>query len=52
MPQVEEIRWAREVVQAFSKVGASGVVKLGNTMIDRPHLRLAHRILCQVEGED
>ncbi|QYY29447.1 CoA ester lyase [Cupriavidus pinatubonensis] len=52
MPQVEEIRWAREVVEAFSKVGASGVVKLGKTMIDRPHLRLAHRILCQVEGED
>lgn len=52
LPQEDEIRWAREVVAAFSKVGASGVVRLGNAMIDRPHLRLAHRILCQVEGED
>lgn len=52
LPQDEEIRWAREVVEAFSKIGASGVARLGNAMIDRPHLRLAHRILCQAEGED
>jgi citrate lyase subunit beta/citryl-CoA lyase len=52
LPQENEVRWARDVVEAFSKVGASGVVRLGNAMVDRPHLRLAHRILCQVEGED
>lgn len=52
MPQEEEVRWARNVVEAFSKVGASGVTRLGNTMIDRPHLRLAQRILCHVEGDD
>ncbi|MFS8973815.1 HpcH/HpaI aldolase/citrate lyase family protein [Cupriavidus necator] len=52
MPQEEEVRWARHVVDAFSKVGASGVARLGNAMIDRPHLRLAHRILCHVDGED
>lgn len=52
LPQEEEVRWARSVVDAFSKVGASGVARLGNAMIDRPHVRLAHRILCQVDGED
>jgi citrate lyase subunit beta/citryl-CoA lyase len=52
LPQENEVRWAREVVEAFSRVGASGVVRLGNAMIDRPHLRLAHRILCRMEGED
>ncbi|QUN31101.1 CoA ester lyase [Cupriavidus sp. KK10] len=49
LPQEEEIRWASQVVEAFSRVGASGVARLGNAMIDRPHLRLAHRILCHIE---
>ncbi|WER50263.1 CoA ester lyase [Cupriavidus sp. WKF15] len=49
VPQDEEIRWARQVVDSFSRVGASGVARLGNAMIDRPHLRLAHRILCQID---
>ncbi|SPK70396.1 conserved protein of unknown function (plasmid) [Cupriavidus taiwanensis] len=49
IPQPEEIRWASEVVEAFSGVGASGVARLGNAMIDRPHLRLAHRILCHID---
>ncbi|NOV24473.1 CoA ester lyase [Cupriavidus necator] len=49
IPQQAEIRWASEVVEAFSRVGASGVARLGNAMIDRPHLRLAHRILCHVD---
>lgn len=49
IPQEAEIRWARQVVEAFSRVGASGVARLGNAMIDRPHLRLAHRILCHVD---
>ncbi|MGT2460168.1 HpcH/HpaI aldolase/citrate lyase family protein (plasmid) [Cupriavidus basilensis] len=52
MPQEEEVRWARNVVNAFSSVGASGVARLGDAMVDRPHLRLAHRILSHVEGED
>lgn len=49
VPQDEEIRWARQVVESFSGVGASGVTRLGNSMIDRPHLRLAHRILCHID---
>ncbi|RDK09431.1 HpcH/HpaI aldolase/citrate lyase family protein [Cupriavidus lacunae] len=49
MPQEGEIRWARQVVDAFSRVGASGVARLGNAMIDRPHLRLAHRILSHID---
>ncbi|CAG9186291.1 HpcH/HpaI aldolase/citrate lyase family protein [Cupriavidus pinatubonensis] len=52
LPQDEEIRWARQVIGAFSGVGASGVARLDTAIIDRPHLRLAHRILCHVEGED
>ncbi|RZT35515.1 HpcH/HpaI aldolase/citrate lyase family protein [Cupriavidus agavae] len=51
-PQEHEIRWARSVVQAFSEAGASGVVRLGTAMLDKPHLRLAHRILCRVDGDD
>jgi citrate lyase subunit beta/citryl-CoA lyase len=51
MPQEEEILWARQVVDAFSRVGASGVARLGNAMIDRPHLRLAHRILCHIDED-
>lgn len=52
LPQEEEVRWARNVVAAFEKVGSSGVARLGDAMIDRPHMRLAHRILCQVDGDD
>lgn len=52
MPQEEEVQWARQIVEAFSRVGSSGVARLGSMMIDRPHLRLAHRILCQVDGDD
>ncbi len=51
-PKQAEIEWARQVVSAFSQAGATGVVRFGDSMIDRPHLRLAHRILCQVDGED
>ncbi|SOZ17146.1 HpcH/HpaI aldolase/citrate lyase family protein [Cupriavidus taiwanensis] len=51
-PRDDEIGWARRVVDAFSSTGAQGVVKLDNLMIDRPHLRLAHRILADVEGTD
>ncbi|KHK55885.1 aldolase [Ralstonia sp. A12] len=52
LPQDEEVKWARSVVAAFSSGGASGVARLGDRMIDQPHLRLAHRILCQVDGVD
>lgn len=52
IPREEEVCWARNVVEAFSSVGVSGVARLGNSMIDRPHLRLAHRILSCVNGED
>ncbi|GLC95402.1 CoA ester lyase [Cupriavidus sp. TA19] len=51
-PREDEISWARRVVEAFSSTSAQGVVKLDNLMIDRPHLRLAHRILADVDGVD
>ncbi|WP_066739152.1 CoA ester lyase [Cupriavidus sp. D384] len=51
-PRDNEIAWARRVVEAFAQPGTVGVARLDDQMIDRPHLRLAHRILEDVEGVD
>jgi citrate lyase subunit beta/citryl-CoA lyase len=44
-PSEEERSWAERVVAAFSS--GSGVATLDGKMLDRPHLRLAHRLLQQ-----
>lgn len=41
----EELKWARAVVAAFEASPASGALRLEGKMIDRPHLRLARRLL-------
>ncbi|WP_454754053.1 HpcH/HpaI aldolase/citrate lyase family protein [Cupriavidus necator] len=51
-PQPEEVAWARGVVDAFDKARHAGVVRFGGAMLDRPHLRLAHRILNRIDGND
>jgi citrate lyase subunit beta/citryl-CoA lyase len=51
-PQPEEVAWARGVVDAFDKARHAGVVRFGGAMLDRPHLRLAHRILSHIDGND
>jgi citrate lyase subunit beta / citryl-CoA lyase len=38
---------AREIVEAFAAAGNPGVISLGGRMLDRPHLRLAQRLLAQ-----
>ncbi len=44
-PKQEEINWASQVVAAFAENPQAGVVRVNDRMIDKPHLRLAHRIL-------
>ena len=44
-PSAEELEWARRVVAAFEATPGVGVSVLDGRMIDRPHWRLAQRIL-------
>ncbi|MBS7788882.1 CoA ester lyase [Roseococcus sp. SDR] len=45
-PAPEELDWARRVVAAFADGGA-GATRMDGKMLDRPHLRLAQRLLAQ-----
>lgn len=44
-PPPEQVRWAERVDAAFTANPASGVFALDGKMIDRPHWKLAQRIL-------
>lgn len=44
-PAPEELDWARRVVTAFATAGDAGVLRMDGKMLDRPHLRLAERLL-------
>lgn len=44
-PAPEELDWARRVVAAFAAAGEAGVLRMDGKMLDRPHLRLAERLL-------
>lgn len=44
-PTPERVRWAEAVRGLFAERPASGVLVLDGKMVDRPHLRLAERIL-------
>lgn len=44
-PSDDAVRHAREIVEAFAAAGDVGVIGLGGKMVDRPHLRLAERLL-------
>lgn len=46
-PTTEAIEQSRAVVEAFSAAGNPGVVAIGGKMYDRPHLRLAERLLAR-----
>lgn len=46
-PSTDEIAEAKAVVAAFQHARDSGVVSLGNRMLDRPHLVRAQRILAR-----
>lgn len=44
-PSDAELDWARKVVAAFAASGNSGVTQMDGKMLDKPHLRLAQRLL-------
>jgi citrate lyase subunit beta/citryl-CoA lyase len=44
------LAWARRVVAAFAEDGA-GAKRMDDKMLDRPHLRLAERLLAQSQGD-
>jgi citrate lyase subunit beta/citryl-CoA lyase len=44
-PAEAELVWARRVVAAFAAQPGAGAVRLEGRMVDRPHLRLAERLL-------
>jgi len=50
-PSAEEIDHARAVVQAFADNPTAGAVALDGTMLDRPHLALAKRLLAESDLE-
>jgi citrate lyase subunit beta / citryl-CoA lyase len=46
-PSNAELAQARDIIQAFASAGNTGVINLEGRMLDRPHLRLAERIIAQ-----
>ncbi|WP_424814830.1 HpcH/HpaI aldolase/citrate lyase family protein [Roseococcus sp. YIM B11640] len=44
-PNAEELDWARRVVAAFADASGAGAVRMDGKMVDKPHLRLAERLL-------
>lgn len=46
-PSAESLSQAQAVVEAFAAAGNPGVVAIGGKMYDRPHLRLAERLLAR-----
>lgn len=49
-PSVQAIEHSAAVVAAFAAAGNPGVVGLDGKMIDRPHLRLAERLLARAKA--
>ena len=48
-PSADEIAHATQVVAAFSQSG-TGVASLNGMMLDKPHLKLATRVLSRVKA--
>jgi citrate lyase subunit beta / citryl-CoA lyase len=46
-PSEADVEFARRVVQTFEQSPGNGVVAIGGKMLDRPHLRMAERILAR-----
>ncbi|MBZ8132318.1 CoA ester lyase [Afifella sp. IM 167] len=51
-PSEAAISEAQAIVDAFRQAGGAGVVGLGGKMIDRPHLKLAERLLKRAGRND
>ena len=50
LPGPERVAWARRVRDGFAANPSGGVFLLDGKMIDRPHLKLAERILAAADG--
>ncbi len=51
-PSPDELDWARRVIAAFAAAGTAGVLKMDGKMLDRPHLRLAERLIATAESRE
>jgi citrate lyase subunit beta / citryl-CoA lyase len=49
-PSAEQVRWAERVRDAFAANPDAGVFALDGKMIDRPHYKLAKRVLAAARG--
>lgn len=47
-PTEAEVQWARRIVAAFAGQPELGVVAIDGKVVDRPHLRLAERLLARL----
>jgi citrate lyase subunit beta/citryl-CoA lyase len=47
-PSAAEVQWARRIVAAFAEQPELGVIGLDGKVVDRPHLRLAERLLARL----
>lgn len=50
-PAEADIAWARQVIAAFDANPAAGAVAVEGKMLDRPHYRLAQRMLARVASK-
>ena len=48
-PSKETLMRAHQIIEAFTSAGDTGVISVDGRMLDRPHLRLAQRILAQAK---
>ncbi|MER9434223.1 CoA ester lyase [Mesorhizobium sp. M0618] len=49
-PSVDAVRQSAAIVAAFAAAGSPGVVSIDGRMFDRPHLRLAERLLARAKA--
>ncbi|MGE0499718.1 MAG: CoA ester lyase [Rhizobiaceae bacterium] len=49
-PSTEAVEQSRAVIEAFEMAGNPGVLAIGGKMYDRPHLRLAERLLARARA--
>ncbi|MCO5065839.1 MAG: CoA ester lyase [Rhizobiaceae bacterium] len=49
-PSPEAVEQARAIIDAFAAAGSPGVVAVDGKMYDRPHLRLAERLLARLNS--
>ena len=49
-PTEDEVRWAEQVLAAFRASPGAGALSFQGTMLDKPHIRQAERILAAARG--